>query len=110
MKSNNQGLKMLAQIAKKRLKGEVVRKEQTRFTPLRENIKLLSSEEDEKLYRQVCNILTENKDIINPIGKLIDYKTYNNLNRLDKERYFFKLADKYGEFKTKFEKEKSMVV
>jgi len=110
METNCQGLKLLAQIAKKRLKGEIIKTSPPKFTTLRENVRLLPTDEDEKLYAKVCHILSENKDIINPLGKLIDYKKYNNLNGFEREKYFFDLVDKYAELKKKFEKEKAMVV
>ncbi|MDD4815689.1 MAG: hypothetical protein PHQ62_00935 [Clostridia bacterium] len=110
MKNCNQGLKMLALIAKKRLKGEIGRTEQNKFFEIKENVKIISREEDEKLYKQLCLILKDNKDVFNPIGRLIDYKKYNNLNKMEQERYFFVLADKYSELKRKYEKEHSMVI
>lgn len=110
MKTKSQGLKLLAQIAKQRLRGEVGLISQPKFTTMKENVKLLSTDDDDKLYKQICSILSENKDIINPIGKLIDYKRCNNFTKLEREKYFFDLIDKYSEFKTKFEKENTMVM
>ena len=67
---------------------------------------LLSGKEDEKLYCKVKEILSENEDTINPIGKLVDKTKFNNLSENDKERYIFNLAEKYREMKKRFEREK----
>lgn len=66
---------------------------------------LLSSKEDEKLYSKVCQILSENRDVINPLGKLVDKNKFSTLSDKDKERYIFNLADKYKQMKQRFEKE-----
>ena len=44
---------------------------------------LLSSKEDEKLYSKVCQILSENKDIINPLGQLVDKSRFSTLSEKD---------------------------
>ena len=67
---------------------------------------LINSKEDEKLYSKVKEILSENEDAINPIGKLVDKTKFNNLSENDKERYIFNLAEKYREMKKRFEREK----
>ena len=66
---------------------------------------LLSSKEDEKLYSKVCQILSENRDVIYPLGKLVDKTKFSTLSDKDKERYIFNLADKYRQMKQRFEKE-----
>ena len=66
---------------------------------------LLSLKEDEKLYSKVCQILSENRDVINPLGKLVDKTKFSTLSDKDKERYIFNLADKYRQMKQRFEKE-----
>ena len=67
---------------------------------------LISNKEDEKLYLKVKEILEENEDVINPIGRLVDSNKYQKLSNNDKERYIFNLAEKYKEMKKRFEREK----
>lgn len=106
MCTKNHLLKKLALQAKKRLMNGS--KTKTCLFPESKNktIKKFMCDEDEKFYKKVCKILTENPDIHNPIGKLIDNKIYNTLSTSSKEKYFFDLIDKYAECKIRFEKEK----
>ena len=69
---------------------------------------LINEKEDEKLYNKVCKILSENEDIINPLGKLVDKTKFSMLSERDKERYIINLADKYKIMKKRFEKEKEL--
>ena len=121
MKRKNDILKELASRAKNRLKNGAYSDSQSIKNDIRKNFKiyeggmksnckyvLLNKDEDEKFYLKVKNLLTENADIVNPIGSLIDKKKFNSLNDLDKELYLFKLVDKYREMKERFEKENLM--
>ncbi|MDD2445594.1 MAG: hypothetical protein PHX09_02150 [Clostridia bacterium] len=110
MRSKNDLLKKLALQAKKRLIGEIQFNTYYVDEGYKSNVKTLSCEEHEKFYKKVCKLLSENKDIRNPIGKLIDYEVYNSLPSLSKEKYFFDLVDKYGECKERFEKEHEFVI
>ena len=51
-------------------------------------------------------MLDENQDVANPIAHLIDYKVYNKLDSLSKERYLFELVDKYKLYKTRYLEER----
>jgi len=110
MRSKNDLLKKLALQAKKRLIGEVQITYYNNRDEFKSNVKTISCEEHEKFYEKVCKLLSENKDIRNPIGKLIDYEIYNSLPSSSKEKYFFDLIDKYSECKERFEKEHKLVV
>lgn len=104
MHVKNEALKRLAMQAKRRLKGEKVEI----YEKNKDNkIKIISNEEDEILYQKVCALLTENRDMINPIGRLIEtYQDfYNSLQASTREKYFFNLVDKYGECKARFDRE-----
>ncbi len=63
--------------------------------------------QDDGFYLRVCNILNNNIDISNPIGKLIDKNYYDNLESGEKERYILKLSAKYIACKNRFLKENS---
>ena len=109
---NCDALKKLARQAKNRLsqrnyfngKGELNVIKNNFFADYK--LVLISNKEDEKLYSKVKEILNENEDVINPIGKLVDSNKYKNLSQMDKERYIFNLAEKYKEMKKRFEREK----
>ena len=109
---NCDALKKLARQAKNRLskrnyfngKGEIGGMRNNFFADYK--LVLISNKEDEKLYTKVKEILAENEDIINPIGKLVDSNKYQTLSQMDKERYIFNLAEKYKEMKKRFEREK----
>ncbi len=67
---------------------------------------LLSNKEDEKLYSKVKTILSENEDVINPLGRLVDKTKFSSLSEMDKERYIFNLAEKYRAMKERYKNEK----
>ena len=69
---------------------------------------LISNKEDEKFYLKVKSILSENEDIINPLGKLVDKVKFSSLSEMDKERYIFNLAEKYRAMRERFIEEKSL--
>lgn len=111
---NCDALKRLARQAKNRLskrnyyngKGECCVRNMGFFADYK--LVLLNSKEDEKLYLKVKEILTENEDAINPIGKLVDAQKFSSLSEQDKEKYLFNLVDKYKKMKERFSKEKEL--
>lgn len=64
--------------------------------------------EDDMLYKKVCKILDDCVDITNPIGQLVDREIYDKLDSNAKQRYVFKLADKYRTLKERYYIEKQM--
>ena len=64
--------------------------------------------EDDNLYRKVCKILDDCSDVTNPIGLLVDREVYDKLDSNAKQRYVFKLADKYRTLKERYYMEKQM--
>ena len=103
-KNTDNSLKNLAKQAKLRMKSEKFDSYSSQFYSAR------ISEEDEKLYRKVCEILKENPNISNPIKKLCDEKVFKSLPEISKEKYVFDLVDKYLNFKDRFEKENKKVI
>lgn len=67
----------------------------------------LSNKEDEKFYAQVSQILKENIDTVNPLGKLVDKSKLEQMSNKERERYIINLADKYIKMKNRFEKEQA---
>ncbi|MBE7082171.1 MAG: hypothetical protein E7378_00610 [Clostridiales bacterium] len=109
-------LKRFAQMAKNRLRNKV-REQDIKASKGKSNFKVIYgagvdvkskiiTKEDEKLYVKIRDMLDENVDIINPIARLIDYKVYNKMDTLSKERYLFEMVNKYKMYKTKYQQEK----
>lgn len=69
--------------------------------------KFAYSEQDQILYKKICNMLSNEQDkiIINPINELIDKKYYDTLTIEGKQKYIFDLSDKYKQMKERFYKE-----
>ena len=64
--------------------------------------------EDDALYKKVCRILENCADTENPIGMLVDKNIYDKLDANSKQRYIFKLADKYRQLKNRYYTEQQM--
>jgi hypothetical protein len=65
----------------------------------------LSNKEDEKFYEKVSEMLSENIDTMNPLGRLVDKTKLELMSNKERERYIINLADKYLKMKARFEKE-----
>lgn len=109
-------LKRMAQMAKNRLRKKVTENENKKIVN-RGQFKVIYGDgvdikskiitrEDKKLYEKVKMIVDEQEEITNPISRLIDYKIYNKMDSLAKERYLFDLVDKYKRYKEKYKQEK----
>ncbi len=61
--------------------------------------------EDEKFYKKVAKLLSENEYVLNPIMRLINHEDFDHLSDNAKQNYIFKLTDKYNEMKKRYEKE-----
>ena len=118
-KSGIDALKRMAQMAKSRLRNKVVGAENKNSK--RGKFKIIFGDgvdykckiitkEDVKLYEKVKSILDEDIDVINPIARLIDYKSYNKMDSLMQERYLFDLVDKYKKYKEKYILEKQQII
>ena len=53
------------------------------------------TEEEKKLQKKIVQLIENNPDCDNPIGKLIDHKVYDDLNEERKQAYIFKLSNEY---------------
>ena len=61
-----------------------------------------SISETERLYLRVCNILDNDENTTNPIGQLIDYEKYNEMDENAKQRYVLYLVRQYNELKERY--------
>ena len=76
---------------------------------IRENIDNARGEEigeTEKLYMRVCRILDSDENTANPIGQLIDYEKYNEMDENAKQRYVLNLVRQYNELKERYYQER----
>ena len=72
---------------------------------IRENIDSVednSISETERLYLRVCNILDNDENTTNPIGQLIDYEKYKEMDENAKQRYVLYLVRQYNELKERY--------
>ncbi len=68
---------------------------------------MIEDKEDEAFVRKVEKIIIEDQ-LLNPIGRLIDKKYYQQLNNVDKEFYLLKLIDRYNKVKDQYMKENAL--
>lgn len=76
---------------------------------IRENLDCVKGDEideTEKLYVRVCYILDKDENTTNPIGQLIDYEKYNEMDESAKQRYVLRLAKEYNELKERYYQER----
>lgn len=109
--SGRELLKYMAQQAKNRMRGKNDKQpiNISHYSGMKQNMVIssrINEDDDKKLYNKVCYLLDSEGDIFNPIDRLIDIDEYNRLNYQGKERYLFNLAEKYRNFKDKYEVEK----
>ena len=86
---NEKSLKLLARIAKKRLKSQ-----DDIIAPTAKNT--LQTDEDEALTNKIMEILKSNYDTPAPLMELIDKKKFETLSPLEREIYIFNLVEKYN--------------
>lgn len=127
MQTQNDELKKRARLARQRLKmgywdacAEEKRKvinavgsTETRLANelVREKIKRetnesVYSQKDEALYKKVCVMLEGDEVVLNPIGRLVDHKEYDNLDDAGRQRYILELSSKFRELQARYEKER----
>ena len=114
-KLKNDALKRLAQQAKERLSCGGYKQPQKYGSKFKiyeggivadYKLVILSDTEDEKLYEQVCSMLDENIDVLNPIGQIVDKAKIKNMSQQEKDRYIINLTDKYLQLKNRYINEK----
>ena len=99
MKTSEQDslLSKLACRAKRRLCGLVEKENETRKIGDCEFVDSSRAEDRKKLEKRVIDLLKNNSDCMDPIGRLIDHEVYDNLNDEQKQAYVFKLSKAYRE-------------
>lgn len=100
---NEKSLKMLAKMAKKRLKNK------DDFTVTGQNI-AQQTEEEQALANKILNVLKSNYDTPAPLMELIDHEKFEALSPLEREIYIFELIDKYNYYKDWYDSKKGLVV
>ena len=68
------------------------------------------TEEDEILYQKVCELLSQNKVITNPIGLLADKQKMSEMSEQGKQHYVFELSKKFKEMKERYYKERQLTI
>lgn len=71
-----------------------------------EDVGSQSAEKEEKLYLRVCEILEEDEDVMNPIGRLMDKDEYESLDDGGRARYVLELSKKFIELKERYYQER----
>ncbi|MFA6859860.1 MAG: hypothetical protein WCR30_00555 [Clostridia bacterium] len=113
--SGRLNLKLLAEQAKKRLARNArvssgVCNQTTENPPkiryIQEKV-LLSNEEDELLYSKLKEIFSQNENVTNPIGQLIDQTKFKSLSTLERDAYIVRMIEKFNTLKDRFNKEKN---
>lgn len=109
----NSALKLLAQKAKKRLS---TAGQNIEITPQKQKAAYLSQAtyaivaskqriEEDPLFEKVKK-LQEKTNILNPLAELTDYKVFNSLSAIDKEKYMIDISKRYNEIKEYFSTQK----
>ena len=95
----NDILKILANRAKNRLMNKSLRE-----TYSNASIKIINNNDD-KFYNKVKEMLSEDKNITNPIKRLMDESKLIKMNSLQREKYLFETIVKYNSARERFLKE-----
>ena len=95
----NDILKILANRAKNRLMIKSLRD-----TYSNASIKIINNNDD-KFYNKVKEMLSEDKNITNPIKRLMDESKLIKMNSLQREKYLFETIVKYNSARERFLKE-----
>ena len=69
-----------------------------------------TTDEDERLYQKVCELLSQDKVITNPIGLLADEQKMKDMTPQAKQNYVFELSKKFKEMKDRYYKEKHLSI
>ncbi len=65
---------------------------------------------DEKFYNQVCDMLSNNEGITNPIKLLMDESKLAKMNQFQREKYLFDTITKYNKARERYFKEKNACI
>lgn len=83
----------------KQLKEEAEQKQEKKWSY--EFVKSSKKEEEKKLEKKIAQILKNNPDCDDPIGKLIDHSVFDLLSEEKKQSYILKLSKTYREIHSK---------
>lgn len=83
----------------KQLKEEAELKQEKKWSY--EFVKSSKKEDEKKLEKKIAQILKNNPDCDDPIGKLIDHSVFDLLSEEKKQSYILKLAKTYREIHAK---------
>ena len=97
----NDILKIMANRAKNRLMNKSLKD-----TYPNVSIKIISNNDD-KFYNKVKEMLNKNKNVTNPIKLLMDENKLIKMNSLQREKYLFETINKYLSARERFFKEES---
>lgn len=96
---NQESLKSLAKMAKKRLKCQEALPGPKKAQPPQ-------SEEEKVLIEKIFEVLKSNHDTPAPLMELIDKNKFEKFSPLEREIYIFNLIDKYNYYKDWYDKSK----
>lgn len=68
------------------------------------------TEEDEILYQKVCELLSQNHVVTNPIGMLADKQKMSEMTEHAKQHYIFELSKKFKQMKERYFKERQLAM
>ena len=85
----NSTLKTLAKNAKYRMKNGYAEE-----TPKDKSLLPSMEQEENRIYKKIVEMSTE-KNVFNPLGRLVDHKVYDGLNETQKEKYVLNLSKTY---------------
>lgn len=72
-------------------------------------IKIVDSQlMEDNFYNQVCAMLDENMDIVNPMSKLINKSQFENLSAFDQEKFILDMSEKYAKARNLYIKKHAM--
>ena len=95
----NDILKIMANRAKNRLMNKSLKDKYPNVS-----IKIISNNDD-KFYNKVKEMLNKNKNVTNPIKLLMDENKLIKMNSLQREKYLFETINKYISARERFFKE-----
>ncbi len=91
---NGQDIKVVNEFCKRRI-----------INKIREMNKTNDLSEEDIMYKKVCEIMSSNEVLLNPLSKLINHDIYDKLNENAKQSYILKLSEQYVKLKERYDNE-----
>ena len=107
MTRTNSELKRLAQTAKNRLKKGYWQGRAAEESVPSHSETGIGYAAEEEMYAKVREMLSVDECVIDPIGRLIDRKRFQEMTFSERDRYVLELAKVYARLKDRFYREKS---